>query len=591
MKLKTIRAQLFLLLGIVIISLIGLDVVSYMNSNITSYQVNNVTNNNLPLFQSMEKIQITQLEQEVIATKIFAVSMSTKLDPEMDAGPILAEFIEEFDDIEKNVEAEYANALVAANGALESSKIDDDITEYKMIINHLNELEKEHIAFSNNLRSVITGGFNHESSMKVQKILEEDALHLNEDLASFVDHVRKLVDSNVTILVDLQNLAKNVNATMITIILLVLVSILIYLNKAVLKPIASFRDSMNVISTGDFTVNVDDKLLKRHDEIGDLANAFLLLRNNVSELLHQVVNASNSVAQSSSNIADVSEQSSYAMNEIAESMNVIVDSSQRQSSESMIAVDNTTKLGDMLEETDNLISKVSEYSNQTNKLSLDGLGIITELNEKTLRLNKSADDIQIMTNEISASASDAEEITVLIENISNQTNLLALNASIEAARAGEAGRGFAVVANEIRNLSEDTSSATENIKKLIATIQEKSDNAVTMTKTIQEVFEDQSVSITSTGSIFKETSEALSELNSKIDQVRDTTKQINKSKEEIISGISDISEAIEENSKSTEQISAASEEQMASIEELSSSASVSKELSISLQESLKKFKV
>ena len=61
-----------------------------------------------------------------------------------------------------------------------------------------------------------------------------------------------------------------------------------------------------------------------------------------------------------------------------------------------------------------------------------------------------------------------EEIISVIEGISGQTNLLSLNASIEAARAGEAGRGFAVVAEEIRVLSDNTSSELNRIKSIIA---------------------------------------------------------------------------------------------------------------------------
>jgi methyl-accepting chemotaxis protein len=91
---------------------------------------------------------------------------------------------------------------------------------------------------------------------------------------------------------------------------------------------------------------------------------------------------------------------------------------------------------------------------------------------------------------LTQAASRIGEISRLITDITSRTNLLALNATIEAARAGEAGRGFAVVANEVKNLAQQTVSATDEIGALIVELQNATQDSIEVVKQISVTISD-----------------------------------------------------------------------------------------------------
>ena len=80
--------------------------------------------------------------------------------------------------------------------------------------------------------------------------------------------------------------------------------------------------------------------------------------------------------------------------------------------------------------------------------------------------NSIGDQIIALVQEIE----NAGSISRSIREIAGETNLLALNATIEANAAGEHGRGFAVIAGEVKDLANQTSSATTEINSIVESL-------------------------------------------------------------------------------------------------------------------------
>ncbi len=94
-----------------------------------------------------------------------------------------------------------------------------------------------------------------------------------------------------------------------------------------------------------------------------------------------------------------------------------------------------------------------------------------------------------LVGDLDVASANIGDVVEMINSIAEQTNLLALNATIEAARAGDAGRGFAVVANEVKELAQNTSQATQSIRSMVEQIQMKSGQARQAIEQISGVIE------------------------------------------------------------------------------------------------------
>jgi methyl-accepting chemotaxis protein len=127
------------------------------------------------------------------------------------------------------------------------------------------------------------------------------------------------------------------------------------------------------------------------------------------------------------------------------------------------------------------------------------------------------------------------DVVKLISDIAGQTNLLALNATIEAARAGDSGRGFAVVASEVKSLATQTAKATGEISAQIEAVQNVTHATVEAMKRIGGTIGEVSSVATSIASAVEEQGAATMEITRSTQQAAARTQEVS----DHISGVSE----------------------------------------------------
>lgn len=202
---------------------------------------------------------------------------------------------------------------------------------------------------------------------------------------------------------------------------------------------------------------------------------------------------------------------------------------------------------------DKEIQKMRAASDRTSATINDGTSEIAELKEQSKNVAAASNVTVEVIERLTVQVNEVQNIIGSIIQISNQTNLLALNASIEAARAGEAGRGFAVVADEIRQLSEQTKEASNNITAIIEQLNQD-------TKRANESIDASVSSVKKQNEMIENTGRRFADIHSEMEELSVNIYNTETNMQSILDATNTIADSVTQLSATSEEVAAASTE-------------------------------
>jgi methyl-accepting chemotaxis protein len=392
----------------------------------------------------------------------------------------------------------------------------------------------------------------------LQDKLNHTAIVLDDLLNDVTNEATKERQSFKASVLEELGTTKMLNFVILAIVCIVLVAISVFFaSRKISTPLVNMVGAMDRLSKGDLDVAIPEN---QKDEIGSMASALAVFKENLIEtqrmseeraLERERVAAEQRVQRNEladdfeSKVGEVVNSvasSSSQLQSTAQGMNEIATTNQERASNATAAATNATT------NVQTVASAAEELSHSINEISRQ----VAESSSMAAQAVEQAESTNGTMRELAEAAGKIGEVINLITDIAEQTNLLALNATIEAARAGEAGKGFAVVASEVKNLANQTASATDEISAQIQTIQQTTNNAVDAIDAVSNMINHMNEVSSAIAAAVEEQGAATKEIATNVESAAHSTQDASSDMEQVV-------QSAEQNGKAANDVLSAAE--------------------------------
>ena len=345
------------------------------------------------------------------------------------------------------------------------------------------------------------------------------------------------------------------------------------------------------VADGELGSPIEEKLLKRNDEVGDLAKAIDTLQKALQNIVSKIAQSTDNIKMAANELGVTAKDTNYTMKQVEDAVSSISENITEQAKSTKTTTDNIVLMGDQIGRTSEEVGLLNQNADVMRKSSEQASYTIQQLRQINDKVKESINTITRQTNLTNESAQKIQAAIGIISSIAEETNLLSLNASIEAARAGESGRGFAVVASQIQKLAEQSNSSSCEIEEITNTLISNSDEAVEIMRQVHEIIDSQSQNMSDTENIVSEVMDGINTSLEKIEKIEYATEQLESSRNRIVETVEGLSDIAEQNAASTEETFAQTSQVSNTFEQIEAKADQLKQIADELSDIMRHFQL
>lgn len=374
-------------------------------------------------------------------------------------------------------------------------------------------------------------------------------------------------------------------------ILVLALLVCVKIASAIARVIVQTETLLSSLADGDLNLTVNERILKRSDEIGVMGHAVQRLLEELQNIIGSIKKNTETLMMQGNNLETMASQTSTTADEISSAVEDISKGAVNMAEDIESATGQIANMGAIIEKIADSVKELDNLSEQMHASDVDASRIINELSESNDRTTDAIRKIEVSVHTTNESVTRIQDAVNLIASIASETSLLALNASIEAARAGEAGRGFAVVATQISKLSEDSAQSTKTIEDIIHQLTVDSEASVQIMNEVNEIIVEQQQKLVQTKEKFGVVSSGIEDSRKETYVISDQADECNSERGKVVDVIQNLSAVSEENAASTQETTASMEELNATINLLAEAAGELKSMAQILEDDVSFFKL